>query len=66
MKDSKMPVLAVWGKNDSIFVKEGAEAWKKDLPEAEVHLLDAGHFAVESHTKEIEALMEGFLKRHGI
>jgi pimeloyl-ACP methyl ester carboxylesterase len=66
LRSSQVPLLAVWGKNDPIFVKPGAEAFKKDLPKAEVHLLDAAHFAVESHAEEIGALMLGFLKRHGI
>jgi hypothetical protein len=47
-------------------VKEGAEAFKRDLPAAEVHLLDAGHFAVESHAREIGGLMVEFLGRKGV
>jgi pimeloyl-ACP methyl ester carboxylesterase len=66
MRESQVPLLAVWGKNDAIFVKQGAEAFKRDLPAAEVHLLDAGHFAVESHAKEIGGLMVEFLGRKGI
>jgi pimeloyl-ACP methyl ester carboxylesterase len=66
LKKSQVPLLAVWGKNDKIFVAPGAEAFKKDLPKAEVHLLDAGHFTVESHTVEIGTLIVQFLKRHGI
>jgi pimeloyl-ACP methyl ester carboxylesterase len=66
LRESQVPLLAVWGKNDGIFVKEGAEAFKRDIPRAEVHLLDAGHFAVESHGREIGALMLGFLERVGI
>jgi pimeloyl-ACP methyl ester carboxylesterase len=61
-----VPLLVVWGKNDAIFVKEGAEAFKRDLKDAEVHLLDAGHFAVESHAREIGELIVGFLGRKGI
>ena len=57
------PLLAVWGKNDEIFVAPGAEAYTRDLPEAEVHLLDAGHFALESHGPEIAGLMLDFLGR---
>lgn len=66
MRESQVPLLAVWGKNDPIFVKEGAEAFKKDLPKAEVHLLDGAHFLVESHAREIGALILGFLGRQGI
>lgn len=57
------PLLAVWGKNDQIFVAPGAGAFQRDLPEAEVHLLDAGHFALETHLPEISALMLDFLQR---
>lgn len=66
LRKSQVPLLAVWGKNDPIFVAPGADAFKKDLPKAEVHLLDAAHFAVESHAAEIGALMVRFLKRQGI
>lgn len=57
------PFLAVWGKNDPAFLPAGAEAYKRDLPTAEVHLLDAGHFALETHADEIAALMLRFLER---
>jgi pimeloyl-ACP methyl ester carboxylesterase len=66
MRESQVPLLAVWGKNDPIFVAPGADAFKRDLPKAEVHLLDASHFAVESHAVEIGALIVRFLKRNGI
>lgn len=66
MRESQVPLLAVWGKNDPIFIAPGAEAFKRDVPKVEVHLLDAGHFAVESHAVEIGTLMVRFLKRHGI
>jgi len=56
------PLLAVWGKNDPAFLPAGAEAYKRDLPAAKVHLLDAGHFALETHTDEIAALMLRFLE----
>ncbi|PLB50661.1 putative hydrolase [Aspergillus steynii IBT 23096] len=65
-RKSQVPVLAVWGRNDPIFVSAGAEAFKRDLPDAEVHLLDAGHFAVETDTEEIGGLVLGFLERMGI
>lgn len=65
-RKSKVPLLAVWGKNDQIFVPAGAEAFKRDLPDAEVHLLDAGHFAVETETAEIGALILKFLAKNGI
>ncbi|KAL4916157.1 Alpha/Beta hydrolase protein [Aspergillus aurantiobrunneus] len=65
-RDSHVPLLAVWGKNDQIFISPGAEAFKRDLPMAEVHLLDAGHFAVETETEEIGALTLKFLDKNGI
>jgi pimeloyl-ACP methyl ester carboxylesterase len=57
------PVLAVWGKNDAFFIPPGAEAYRRDNPDAEIHLLDAGHFALETHHIEIAALMHDFLAR---
>jgi pimeloyl-ACP methyl ester carboxylesterase len=60
-RKSQVPLLAVWGKNDAFFVPPGAEAFKRDLPEAEVVLLDAGHFAGETETAEIAVLMLKFL-----
>jgi len=65
-RDRQPPLLAVWGKNDAFFIPPGAEAYKRDLPKAEVHLIDAGHFALETHHAEIAALMRDFLKRQGI
>ncbi|KAJ7609331.1 Alpha/Beta hydrolase protein [Mycena polygramma] len=61
-RKSQVPLLAAWGKNDLFFVPPGAEAFKRDLPEAEVVLLDAGHFAGETETAEIAGLMLKFLK----
>ena len=62
-REVKPPLLAVWGKNDEIFISPGALAYKKDLPDAEVHLIDAGHFALETHGEEITSLILDFLKR---
>src|SRR6202012_4194635 len=47
------PFLAVWGKNDPYFLPAGAEAFGRDLPDAEIHLYDTGHFALETHSEEI-------------
>ncbi|MGQ9450696.1 alpha/beta fold hydrolase [Leclercia sp. TB492] len=58
------PLLAVWGKNDPFFMAAGAEAWKRDLPKAEIHFYDTGHFALETHAKEIGADVLNFLDRH--
>ncbi|MFF5262081.1 alpha/beta fold hydrolase [Actinomadura viridis] len=57
------PTLITWGANDEIFGPEGARAYLRDLPEAELHLLDTGHFALETHGAEIAALVRDFLKR---
>ena len=62
---SQVPILAAWGKNDPIFIAEGAQAFKSDT-KAEVHLLDAGHFAVETNTSDIAELMLNFLTENGI
>jgi pimeloyl-ACP methyl ester carboxylesterase len=57
------PLLAVWGKHDPFFVREGAEAFKRDLPNAEVHLYDTSHFALETHANEIAIDIRDFLAR---
>jgi pimeloyl-ACP methyl ester carboxylesterase len=57
------PFLAMWGKNDPFFLPQGALAYKRDIPDAEVHLLDTGHFALETHSAEIGAAMRDFLGR---
>ncbi|MDN3955025.1 alpha/beta fold hydrolase [Sporolactobacillus laevolacticus] len=56
-------LLAVWGKNDRSFIPAGAKAFKKDVPNAEIHLLDTGHFALETHADEIGERILDFLKR---
>lgn len=61
-RQHKPPLLGVWGRNDEIFVAPGAEAYKRDLPDADIHLLDTGHFALETHGEEIASLMRDFLK----
>ncbi|KUM99549.1 alpha/beta hydrolase [Streptomyces yokosukanensis] len=62
-RDSRVPLLAVWGANDAIFGPEGAEAFGQDLPDAEIHLLDSGHFALESHLEPITEHIRDFLAR---
>lgn len=62
-REHQPPLLAVWGKNDPFFIPPGAEAYKRDLPDAEIHFLDAGHFALETHGDEIAAHMRDFLAR---
>ena len=61
-RKSKPPLLAIWGKNDPFFIPPGAEAFKKDLPNAKVQFLDTGHFATETHVVEIAAAMKEFLE----
>jgi pimeloyl-ACP methyl ester carboxylesterase len=58
------PVLAVWGKGDEIFGPEGAGAFADDVPDAEIHLLDGGHFLLESAGDEVAALIRDFLSRY--
>jgi pimeloyl-ACP methyl ester carboxylesterase len=60
-RNEKPPLLAIWGKNDPFFIPAGAEAFRKDLPHAQVQLLDTGHFAIETHAVEIAAAMKEFL-----
>jgi pimeloyl-ACP methyl ester carboxylesterase len=57
------PLLAVWGRNDPFFLPAGAEAFRRDNPDAEIHLLDTGHFALESNGPEIAAIIRDFLDR---
>ena len=57
------PLLAVWGKNDPFFLPEGAQAFKRDIPGAEVKFYDTGHFALETHCEEIAAAIRDFLRR---
>jgi pimeloyl-ACP methyl ester carboxylesterase len=61
LRKSKPPLLAIWGKNDPFFIPAGAEAFRKDLPNAQVQLLDTGHFATETHSVEIAAAIKEFL-----
>jgi pimeloyl-ACP methyl ester carboxylesterase len=63
LRSSGVPVLAVWGKGDPIFGPDGARAFGKDAAEPEVHLLDGGHFLLESAGGQVADLMRDFLKR---
>jgi len=62
-RTSQPPLLAVWGKNDPAFIPAGAEAYRRDIPAAEIHFLDTGHFALETHASEIGAYIREFLAR---
>ncbi len=57
------PMLIVWGKNDKIFPAAGAEPYKRDLKNLDFHLIDAGHFALETNGDEIAQLMRAFLDK---
>jgi pimeloyl-ACP methyl ester carboxylesterase len=57
------PVLAVWGRHDPFFLPAGAEAFREDSPDAEVHLIDTGHFALETHLVEIARRIRTFMDR---
>jgi len=63
IRNQRPPTLAVWGKNDPFFLPPGALAFRRDNPDAEVHLLDAGHFALESQGPEIASIVRDFLAR---
>ncbi len=63
LREYQPPTLIVWGKNDEIFPAAGAEPYKRDLKDLEYHLIDTGHFALESHGREIADLMRDFLNR---
>ena len=59
------PLLAIWGRHDPHFLPAGALAYQRDLPEAEIVLLETGHFALETHAVEIGETMRHFLAAHG-
>jgi pimeloyl-ACP methyl ester carboxylesterase len=61
LRKHKPPLLAVWGKNDPFFLPPGAEAFKRDVPNATVRFFDTGHFALETHSAEIAAEIRNFL-----
>lgn len=62
-RDSGVPLLAVWGRGDEIFGPAGAQAFADDLPRAEIHLLDGGHFLLESALPRVTELIRGFLAK---
>ena len=62
-RSKQPPLLAVWGKNDPFFLPAGAEAYKRDIPTAEVHFLPTGHFALETHHREVADKVKDFLGR---
>jgi pimeloyl-ACP methyl ester carboxylesterase len=64
LREKKPPVLVVWGKNDPVFARAGAEAFLEDVPQAELHLLDTGHFALEEDGAEIAQIIRAFLAKN--
>ena len=66
LRKSKPPLLAIWGKNDPFFLPAGAEAFRRDIPTAQVKMLDTGHFALETHVVEIAAAMREFFDANGM
>ena len=66
LKEHQPKTLIAWGKKDVKFNYKGAQAYIRDLPNAELHLLDAGHFAAEEKTREIGELILDFLTKNGI
>lgn len=65
-RKNQPPTLIVWGKNDFIFPPEGAAPYSRDLKNLETHLLDTGHFALETHGEEIATLIEAFLNKNKV
>jgi pimeloyl-ACP methyl ester carboxylesterase len=65
-RKSKPPLLAIWGKHDPFFIPPGAEAYRRDNPNATVQFLDTGHFALETHVEEIAFAMRQFLANAGV
>lgn len=64
LRERRPPLLAVWGRNDPFFIPAGAEAFRRDLPEADIQFVDSGHFALETHAAEIAASIREFLVRY--
>jgi pimeloyl-ACP methyl ester carboxylesterase len=65
-RKSKPPLLAIWGENDPFFIPPGAEAFRKDIPNAKIQFLNTGHFALETHVEEIASAMKAFLNANGV
>jgi pimeloyl-ACP methyl ester carboxylesterase len=61
-RSAKPPILAVWGKNDPFFLPQGAEAFRRDQPAAEISFVDAGHFALETRGEEIAQRIRVFME----
>jgi pimeloyl-ACP methyl ester carboxylesterase len=66
LRTHKPPTLVVWGANDPSFVASGGKAFKRDVPDAEIHMLDAGHFALDEKNDEIASLILAFLAKYSV
>jgi hypothetical protein len=64
--DDARAALVVWGRNGPSFIAPGAEAFKRELPDAEIHLLDADHFALDEKNDEIGSVILGFFAKHSV
>lgn len=64
LREHRPPTLVVWGRNDPSFIAAGGDAFRRDLPDAEIHQLDAGHFALDEQNDEIARLVLAFMARH--
>jgi pimeloyl-ACP methyl ester carboxylesterase len=64
LRKHQPPVLAIWGRNDPFFLPAGAEAYRRDVPSADIRFVDSGHFALETHAAEIGGAMRDFLSTH--
>jgi pimeloyl-ACP methyl ester carboxylesterase len=64
LRQHQPPVLAAWGRNDPFFIPPGGEAFRRDVPSADIRFVDSGHFALETHAREIGAAMCDFLAKH--
>jgi len=63
LREFRPPLLAVWGKNDPSFIPAGAEAFRRDLPDAEIRLVDSGHFALESRCREMAEIIKSWYNK---
>jgi pimeloyl-ACP methyl ester carboxylesterase len=66
LRAHKPPTLVVWGANDPSFIAPGGKAFKRDVPDAEIYMLDAGHFALDEKNDEIASLILAFLAKHSV
>ncbi|WP_247224926.1 hypothetical protein [Weissella cibaria] len=60
IREYQPKILAVWGKNDVSFIPQGAKAFRKDAENVQIHLLDTGHFALETHAAEIAQMISNY------